>query len=188
MKILDIDPKAVVARLKELGAEKIEAGLIKVTAFDTPEMKAEHSFVRIRTFGHRTEMVLKRPVPAAPSDSKGFKVREEIQTNVDDFDVAVRLFEALGMDRFADHEKFRASYRLGDIRFEFDKYPDVPWFVEVEAPDEKTVTKGVGLLGFTMADTTDMHGGDVCRKYGHQSDDFTFKDFDESPDYDHLFP
>ncbi len=33
-------------------------------------------------------------------------------------------------------EKDRISYKLGEIRFDFDTYPQIPTFLEIEAEDK----------------------------------------------------
>lgn len=183
VKILTIDPKEIVAKLKELGAEKIEAGMVYVTAFDFPDdrLVKKGSYVRVRTFGHRTELVLKNPIERAK-----YKIMEEIETTVGDYDTAVALFETLGMKTFAKQEKYRASYRLGNARIDIDKYPSMPWMLEVEAPTEDEVEKGVNLLGYEMGCTTTEGSRDIFSKHGLTSF-FTFKEKGESPDYDSLF-
>ncbi|MBW2971968.1 CYTH domain-containing protein [Candidatus Woesearchaeota archaeon] len=184
VKILDMDPEKMVAKLKDVGAEKVEAGLVNVTYFDYPDdrlMKAG-SFIRVRSFGHRVELVLKHHI-----SSGDHKIMEEIETTVGDYDVAVRLFDSLGMKKFGDHEKYRATYRLGNVRFEMDKHPSVPWLMEVEAPTEAEVEEGVKRLGLDMSQTTTKNSGEILREQGITDYFFTFKEKGESPDYDRLF-
>ena len=184
VKVLEINPEKIVAKLKELGAEKIESGLIHITAFDFPDdrLRNKGSYVRVRTFGHRTELVLKKPI-----EQKDFKIMEEIETNVEDYDVTVKLFHTLGMKVFAKQEKYRASYRIGKTRFELDKYPDIPWMLEVEAPTKDDVKKGLELLGFNMSDTNSKGAKEIFESYGFTNSFFNFKEQGESPDHDHLF-
>ena len=184
VKILEIDPKKVVAKLKELGAKKVEAGLVHITAFDFPDdrLVKSGSYLRVRTFGHRTELVLKNPV-----ERGRFKVMEEIETIVADYEATVALFKALGMKVFARQEKYRATYKLGSIRFELDKYPSMPWMMEVEANSEEKVEEGVGLLGFSMAQTNPKSVVEIFSNYGFTKHFFTFKEKGEKPDYDMIF-
>lgn len=184
VKILEIDPKEIVAKLKDLGAKKVESGIVKITAFDFPDdrLMNKGSYVRVRTFGHRTELVLKQLV-----DRGAHKIMEEIETNVDDYDATLRLFDTLGMKVFAKHEKYRATYTLGNMKFELDKYPSIPWMMEVEAPTEKDVEEGVKKLGLEMSKTTSQGSGDIFRSYGLKTYFFTFAEKGESPDYDSLF-
>jgi adenylate cyclase, class 2 len=184
VKILEIDPEEIVKKLKGLGAEKIESGLIHITAFDFPDdrLRNKGSYVRVRTFGHRTELVLKQPI-----ERKDFKIMEEIETNVDDYDATVKLFHTLGMKVFARQEKYRASYRIGRTRFELDKYPDIPWMMEVEAPTKEDVKKGLELLGFNMGQANPKSSREIFESYGYTNSFFTFAEKGESPDYDSLF-
>jgi predicted adenylyl cyclase CyaB len=184
VKILDIDPKKVVAKLKSLKAKKIEQGILRSTLFDYPDGRLMKglSFIRVREFTDRTELVLKLPT------KKGrCKSMEEIEMTVGDYATAVRMFTAIGLEPFAEYEKYRATYKIGKIKFEFDKMPGVPWFMEVEAQSEKDVKKGVGLIGFSMGRTTNIDGGRVSKKYGVSTKFLTFGKMKESPNYAHLF-
>jgi len=181
VKILDIDPEVIVARLNELGAEKVEQGMVLASIFDFPDNRIGQagSLLRVRKIGDRTEMVLKKRI------AKGeYKMMEEIETNVADYGVAVRIFKGIGLDE-TRYEKYRATFRLGQVKFELDKYPAIPWFMEVEAPDEDEVQAAVAKLGFSMSQTTSMDSFEVFRKYGVTSG--SFKEKGESPDYDSLF-
>lgn len=184
VKILDINPKQVVARLKRLKAKKVEQGIVRFALFDYPDgrLLKNNSFVRVRTLGGRTELVMKMPVKV-----DNYKKMEEIETTVGDYDAVVKILESLGLKKFYEIEKYRATYKLGKTKFELDKIPRVPWFMEVESDSEKYVDKGVKALGFNMSDTTSIRGDQVCRKYGVKSKFFTFKKFKESPNYTHLF-
>lgn len=184
VKILEIDPVKLVAKLKELGAKKLEKGIFYVTAFDFEDdrLMKQGSFVRVRKFNNRGELVLKKPM-----ESQGdYKIMEEIESNISDYEAVVRLFEVLGMKTFAKQETYRASYKLGNLKFEFDKHPTMPWLIEVEAPTEEDVKKGVEMLGFTMADTTIESGLKLFQKYGRDNF-FTFEQHGETPDYDKIF-
>jgi adenylate cyclase class 2 len=183
VKILEIDPKKVVAKLKELGTKKVEAGMVSVTAFDFPDdrLMKKGSYIRVRTFGHRNELVLK-----TYEEQKEFRTMDEIETTVGDYNTTLKLFDALGMKVFAKHEKYRATYVIGSMKFELDKYPTMPWFVEVEAPSKEDVEKGVKMLGFDMSRATSRSGAEFFRSYG-LGNFFTFKEKGEKPDYDMIF-
>ncbi len=97
------------------------------------------------------------------------------------------MFAALDFKVFAKFEKYRASYRIGDIRFDIDKHPNSPWALEVEAPSADQVKEGVEKLSYKMDDTTSESAKVIFDRYGLGSF-FTFVEYDEKPDYDHLFP
>jgi adenylate cyclase, class 2 len=180
VKILEIDPEKIVAKLKELGAKKIEQGLAKIKAYDFHDRKLRDAdtFIRVREIAGRTEVVYKGPV----TDSK-IKTREEIEFHTDNFENACKIFERLDMKQFADCEKYRATYKLGDVKIEMDKYPKVPWFFEIEATTEELVIETLHKLGFSMDDENVINRGFHAR-YGYGAEN---EKFDTPPDYDKLF-
>jgi adenylate cyclase class 2 len=182
VKILEIDPKEIVAKLKELGVKKIEAGHQSAVVFDYPDNKLlkEKSVLRLRTIGNRTELTLKKKI------AKGeYKVMEEIETTVGDSETVVRIFEELGM-KSKKYEKYRATYKLGNTKLEMDRCPSVPWFIEIEAPSEGEVKDAVEKLGFSMSQATSMTGFDLIKKY-NVTEPYSFAAKGESPDYDNIF-
>jgi adenylate cyclase class 2 len=184
VKILDIDPKEVVAKLKKLKAKKVEEGLVSVKAYDFPDgrLLKDDSFIRVRRIGDRVEVIFKK------ENAGRFKVSEEIEIVMDDFETACTLFERLGMKLFADHEKYRASYKIGAVKIEFDKLPGIPWFFEVEAESEKGVEKAVALLGFDMRDSKKVTGKMIQEIYGIKAiSHASFAKKRELPNYAHLF-
>ncbi|MBW2997567.1 class IV adenylate cyclase [Candidatus Woesearchaeota archaeon] len=184
VKILEIDPEKIVAKLKELGAEKIEQGLVHAKAYDFPDdrLVKKGQYVRVRKIADRIEVVFKNPI-----EGEHFKINEEIEFTIDDFDAACELFTKLGMKKFADMEKYRVTYKLGNVKIEFDKYAEIPWFMEVEAPTEQEVEKIVTLFGFDIKDEKKVTAKIIKEVYGDHIHFVSFKEKGESPDYDSLF-
>ena len=57
--------------------------------------------------------------------------RQEIEYQVDDFEAARRVFEALGYQVMVMYEKFRTTYRLGEVLVTLDEMP-YGSFAEIE--------------------------------------------------------
>ncbi|MFH1064625.1 MAG: class IV adenylate cyclase [Candidatus Woesearchaeota archaeon] len=184
VKVLEIDPKEIVAKLKELGAKKVEQGLVHAKAFDFPDdrLVKKGQYVRVRKIADRIEVVFKDPIKG-----EHFKVNEETEFTVDDFDAACLIFEKLGMKLFADMEKYRVTYKIGDVKVELDKYAEIPWFLEVEAPTEEYVEHVVTELGFDFRDPKKVTAKIIKDVYGDKMHFVSFKEKGESPDYDSLF-
>lgn len=184
VKVLEIDPKDVVSRLKALGATKVEQGLVHAKAYDFPgdRLRGNGEYVRVRKIADRIELVFKSPLEGAQ-----FKVHDETEVTVSDFDTTCRIFEKLGMYKFADMEKYRATFLLEDVKVEFDKYAGLPWFFEVEGPDEESVARVVTELGFDFDDRTKVVAKTIRDVYGDHVHFVNFDEKGESPDYDSLF-
>lgn len=82
------------------------------------------------------------------------KVREEIESDIDDPESMVRLFERLGFYRSFRYQKYRTVYHLsidgGEIEVVFDETP-MGNFIEIEG-DEPRVLRAMEAAGFTATD------------------------------------
>ncbi|NQU79446.1 CYTH domain-containing protein [Candidatus Woesearchaeota archaeon] len=184
VKILDIAPEDVVAKLKELGAEKTEQGIVNIRAYDFPDgmLLDKGRYVRVRKIAGRVELVFKDPI-----QSDDFKMYDETEIVVDDFDTACLLVEKIGLKCFREMEKYRASYKIGNVKIEIDKYPGLPWFFEVEGGSVESVMKTVSDFGFDFNDKNKVSSKMINEIYDLDETNCSFKQKGEVPDYDSLF-
>lgn len=166
VKILEIDVNAVLARLKELGAVKSFDGKITPSYYDFPnrELEKKGMTLRLRKRGHGVELTLKKSIRHANA-----KIAQEFETKVSDFQQMRIILKELGFEeitRSTSHiSKHRATYTLGKVHFEFDTYPGIPTFLEIEAHDMTSLRAAVAQLGFTMAQTRAWTGKDIFNHY-----------------------
>jgi adenylate cyclase class 2 len=179
VKILEIDPVEVVKKIKDLGAKKVEAGIVESVAFDFPDgrLVKEGSVLRLRKIGGTSLLTFKQKI-----STDGYKIMEETETSIGDYEKAARVFSALGMKAYALWQKYRATYKIGNTKFELDKFPGIPWFIEIEAPTKEEVKKGAEALGFSMEDA---FTGYIFNRY-KMGDTITLSE-KESDGYDSLF-
>lgn len=85
-----------------------------------------------------------------------FAINQEHEVVVSDFVETKKILELSGLIQYGYSEKYRESYRLGEITFDFDTYPGIPEYVEVEAQTMELVQEGVELLGHIMSDTVNL--------------------------------
>ena len=101
------------------------------------------------------------------------KTKEEIETHVEDFDKVLKIFEKIGLTTKRSYEKYRVSYKLGNITFEIDVLPNlpIPPWIEIEAPSQKEVEEMVEKLGFKKEDMKSYDGLELLEHYNiHQND------------------
>ena len=79
----------------------------------------------------------------------GIVSRTEIELNVDNFEVAQKLFEALGYRKMVVYEKYRRVYKLGDVLVMLDELPFGD-FVEIEAPNNILIDGMAQMLGLNV--------------------------------------
>lgn len=148
LKVDDLEP--VRRKLKALGAKADGTRLEINTFFDTPDhtLRRTDKGLRLRTRRDlddgKEDAKLTFKGPGQPGQ---FKNREEIETGVDDPKAVAALLEALGFKRDRSFEKKRESWKLDDCQVELDEVPHLGCFVEIEGPDEKSITALQRKLG-----------------------------------------
>lgn len=162
IKILEVDPDAVVARLERLGATRLFEGEMESRYYDrNGELRGAGIVLRLRREGASGVLAVKRTVPDAR-----YKVMDEHETSVD-FDEAARMLELLGFSIFARQRKHRTSYRLGSARIDIDVYREraVPPFLEIEG-DPEAIESAIPRLGLEDHRRVSWGGRELREHYG----------------------
>ena len=166
IKILDTKHEDLEPKLISLGAKKIFDDELYAVFFDTENsiIKNSNQTFRLRKEGTKTYMTHKKKIP-----SKSAKIRDEIEIEVSNFDDTKKIISALGFKEICSLKKTRVSYKLNDVKFEFDtfqgQYDFIPEFLEIEAKDIDTLYKYVKLLGFSKKDCKPWSGKDIIKHY-----------------------
>ena len=158
VKILEIDVDSVIKKLESLGAVKEGEFDIEASHYDFDK---EGVSLRLRKIGEKVEFTSKKKI-----DSDRYKIRDEFQVEVDDFDKMDSLLKSIGLGDKIDLHKKRISYVLVDVRFEIDTYDGIPTFLEIEAPSEEELEETVEMLGFSMSDAKPWSWKKVLKHYG----------------------
>ncbi|VVB77386.1 Uncharacterised protein [uncultured archaeon] len=144
IEILDIDKAEVTRRLAELRARHEGVHRFRRIEFLLGgDSNGAHSWGRVRTNGKETTITVKEM-----SGRGGFSSMKEFEVTADDFSEAVRI-----MSRLIDpkamlyFENERDAYWLGDAYVTIDKWPEIPAYLEIEAPSMASVKKARALLG-----------------------------------------
>ena len=111
--------------------------------FDLPDSRltSEGRVLRLR---QDENAVLTYKGPSAVGSS--VHIRQEIETTVGDFAAMQRILEALGYRVAVRYEKWRTTYRLGQLEIVLDELP-YGNFCEIEGPDAETLQSTASLLG-----------------------------------------
>ncbi len=168
-KLLEIDRKAIEAKLTELGAEKTFDGQVDTIFYDAPDgsIRDNDKTFRLRKIGDdKIVITFKSPV----DEPSGVKIKQEDEVEVSDFGVTEKIIHSLGFEPWIKMGKHRTSYQLDNVHIEIDKHNDqfssIPEFMEIEAPDEETVYKYAELLGFSKKDCKAWTILDLAEHYG----------------------
>jgi adenylate cyclase, class 2 len=121
--------------------------------FDTPDgqLKQKGILLRLRKGLNKNTLTLKRP-PGPGKESTDYKIKEEIETDVSDFENTREIIRGLGYDIFFIYEKYREIFKSSDGRVivTIDHTP-IGDYMEIEA-DVEEIDRIAVALGYTKKD------------------------------------
>lgn len=147
-KVLDIDAKEILRKLRVLGAKKVSDTRLKVAWYRLKGVKegTDPWFLRIRTNSDGVNEVTWKAVIRTLGVSRKCK---EINFNIAEPEKLAELFLEIGLEKYAYQEKDRISFTHKKWRFDLDQYPKMPAFLEIEGTSEKSVREAMALLGLS---------------------------------------
>jgi len=142
-------------RLSAAGARRRAAVLEHNTYFDTPEnaLRDSDRGLRIRaieTSGAEAPALLTYKGPRRPGE---LKIRQEEEVTVSSVADAEALLAGLGYRPTMAFQKRRESFELEAAKVELDELPELGFFLEIEAGDERTVNQVRSKLGLAEEPT-----------------------------------
>jgi adenylate cyclase, class 2 len=166
VKILEIDPPELEKKLLDLGAKKTFEGELLAYHFDFVDesITKAKNVLRLRKEGDKTTFTFKKHI-----QSNEAKIREELEVEVSDFDIMLRILGELGLQTKHVTTKRRTVYSLPDVHFALDnltgEHDSVPEYLEIETEDVETLHKYVEMLGYSNDDCKKWTQEDVIKYY-----------------------
>ena len=144
VKFLLRDRDALLRRLHDVGGERLypETFEDNIVLDRRGELRTKGSLLRVRKFGKYSIATYKGPM----SIEGGVKSREEVQTGVESFELAIQLFDSLGFKPVFRYQKFREVWRVRDVEVVIDRTPIGEYF-EIEGNLEtiRTLATDLGM-------------------------------------------
>ncbi|EFL15977.1 class IV adenylate cyclase [Streptomyces sp. C] len=146
-KFLAVDVADLQDRLTKLGADQaFPRTLLTRKIFENDNLDGG-AWLRLRDEGSRSTLTLKQV-----TDSTTIDGTTEIETEIADLHAMADILRRLGLSEVRYQENYREEWRLGEVAFDFDTWPDLPTFVEIEGPDEASVRQAAALLELDYAE------------------------------------
>jgi adenylate cyclase class 2 len=125
------DRPALVRKLHEIGAQRLYAETFEdnIVLDKRGELRTKGTLLRVRKFGKYALVTYK----GAMAFEGGVKSREEVQTGVESFELAIQLFDSLGYKPVFRYQKFREVWRVRESEVVLDRTPIGDYF-EIEGP------------------------------------------------------
>ncbi len=138
------DRAALVRRLHEIGAQRLypETFEDNMVLDRRGELRTKGTLLRVRKFGKYALVTYK----GALAFEGGVKSREEVQTGVESFELAIQLFDSLGYKPVFRYQKFREVWRVREVEVVLDRTPIGDYF-EIEGPLDviRSVAEELGM-------------------------------------------
>ncbi|MFG2113179.1 class IV adenylate cyclase [Streptomyces sp. NPDC048718] len=144
---LNIDVPALKDKLIALGAtQALPRTLLTRKIFENDALDSG-AWLRLRNEGPRSTLTLKQV-----TDATTINGTTEIETEIGDLHAMADILRHLGLAEVRYQENYREEWRLGEIAFDFDTWPDLPTFIEIEGPDEASVRRAASMLGLNYSE------------------------------------
>ncbi|MDX2606298.1 CYTH domain-containing protein [Streptomyces caniscabiei] len=141
-KFLEIDVQATVGALRAAGAERVfPKTMFTRLIFENDAVQGEQ-WLRLQDEGGRTTLTLKQV-----TDATHISGTTEIEIEVDDLVKTAELLSALGLRQVRYQQNYREEWQLDGVTYDFDTWPDLNTFLEIEGPSEAAVRDAVAALG-----------------------------------------
>jgi len=138
------DRHELLRRLDDIGGERLypETFEDNIVLDRRGELRTKGSLLRVRKFGKYSIATYKGPM----SIEGGVKSRDEVQTGVESFELAIQLFDSLGFKPVFRYQKFREVWRVRDAEVVIDRTPIGEYF-EIEGPIDliRTLAAELGM-------------------------------------------
>lgn len=123
------DREALVGKLHEIGAQRLYGETFEdnIVLDRRGELRTRGALLRVRKFGRYALATFKGPM----AFEGGVKMREEVQTGVESFELAIQLFDSLGFKPTFRYQKFREVWRVREVEVVLDRTPIGDYF-EIE--------------------------------------------------------
>ena len=154
------DRQELTRKLHELGAQRLypETFEDNIVLDRRGELRTKGALLRVRKFGKYSLATYKGPM----SIEDGIKSREEVQTGVESFELAIQLFDSLGFKPVFRYQKYREVWRVRDVEVVIDRTPIGDYF-EIEGSVEMIRTVSA-KLGMTMDQALRQSYADLYRQ------------------------
>ncbi|MCX5751161.1 MAG: class IV adenylate cyclase [Candidatus Saganbacteria bacterium] len=155
------NPDDLRAKLQEIGTEFAGKQHELDLFFDCENtMRKKLGMIRIRKTRDKGFLTFKGPTQ---KDSQ-FKIREEIEVEVNDPDKLIEIFSRMGYRQIGGKEKEREVYHFKNIHILLDRLPFIGYYLELEGEKEE-IMEAVTMLGLDMKDSTPRSYSDLFSLY-----------------------
>lgn len=178
---LEVDKIILEKKLLSLGVKKVNEFFYKHSSFDFPDYRLDkdNSWIRLRDEGDDVILAFKKRLGVTSQDgSTNDEGMEEIEVRVDDYNQTKIFLGKLGLIEKHEAEKRRTRWKKENIIFDIDTWPEIPTYLEIEAPSWDKIDDAIKLLELNPNDKKICSVNQIYKIYGKDVNDYQKISFD----------
>lgn len=156
IRVLEVDAEDMIKRIEKLGGKKVGEFNQRRYVYDLKPVQ-ENKWIRLRTNETETTLTFKN------IESNTMDGTKELEIKVDDFEKANEFLNILGYNARNYQENKRIRYILDGIEIDFDSWPMIPTYMEIEGPDEDSINKMINKLNISKDKITALNCNDIYK-------------------------
>jgi len=147
---LDVDVASLEQKLEMLGAKKVGEYNYRRKVFDYPDLHLdkEGSWVRLRDEGEKITLTFKKRIYGEGLGKDEGMIEHEVQ--VSDFDTTANILKSIGLTEKFYLENKRVRWELDGTEFDFDTWPLLNTYLEIEGESDDIVNAAAEKLGLNV--------------------------------------
>jgi predicted adenylyl cyclase CyaB len=155
LKAVVVDPAAARKQLESAGAKLTYDGRLLDRRYDieSRELADRDVVLRVRRYESSGSTTTYLDWKGPTATQNGYKVREEISTQVDDFMATEQILDKVGFVVTMEIDREIAQYELGGATIRFETYPRMDVLVEVEGVPP-AIEEAIAALGMSRGEFT----------------------------------
>ena len=174
VRILEVDVESWISYLESHGAVKQGEWLQKRRVYDFHPV-IPNKWLRLRTNGEKTMLAIKEII-----DKNRIDGTRELEIEVSDYDKTNEILKELGYTPKGVQENRRVRYLYKEVEFDFDTWPFIPTYVEVEGKSVEGVEAILMEFSFDPSKKTTYDVESVYREFYHiRLNDYPVLTFEE---------
>ena len=176
---LNIDVAALEKKLKALGAEKVGEYHYRRKIFDYPVLSLDKdgAWVRLRDEGEQVTLSFKKRIYGDEPGKDDGMIEHEVV--VSDFDTTANILESIGLALKFYMENKRVRWQRDDITYDFDTWPLLDTYLEIEGPSDAAVDRAAEAMGLDVSKKLVCSTTQIYDMHGIRDKDYTVMTFDE---------